>query len=612
MGLDAETLGRYSGRLNRLVGIGDIDLHLDEIAPNLGIDEIVDIFNRVNSGGTKLSKGDLALAKICAEWGQARPEMRAQLDRWQASGYQFSLDWLLRNVNAVATGRAPFSALEDVSATDFEASLTASVGHVGHFLELVGGRLGLDHDRVLMGRYAFPVISRLLHGGGGRFADGDEADRALYWYIHAALRGRFAGSTETVLTKDLETVEKSGMNGLITSLQRWRGGNLSIDAQDFESLGRGSRFYPLLYLLTRVRKSRDLDTGAVLGEGTAALEVHEIYPKAQLYKQGYARSAVNAIANFAFVGPVTAQKLGKRLPAEYFAECDAAALRSQWIPDDPALWELDRYPDFLVARRELLADAANEFLGELLAGQVPWGEVLAPVVLAAEDDESDARAVQIRALVAELIELGYATPALDVEIADPETGRPLAVAEAFWSDGLQIGQGNPVVLELDPEEADIPRLNELGCEVFTSVDALRGYALRRGEVASGDREDEIGVATPEPGEVVTADAPPAAGGEFDRAVLDIIDRCRNELRYNPKYFRVMITQHGALGAARKLLLAPSVSDGFVSLWEKQRLDLTVEALVVERRFAHLFTDDELSIARRRLDDFGYAVSSASA
>jgi hypothetical protein len=60
------------------------------------------------------------------------------------------------------------------------------------------------------------------------------------------------------------------------------------------------------------------------------------------------------------------------------------------------------------------------------------------------------------------------------------------------------------------------------------------------------------------------------------------------------------------------LLAPSVSDGFVSLWEKQRLDLTVEALVVEGRFAHLFTEDELGIARRRLDDFGYAVSSASA
>ncbi len=30
------------------------------------VDVVVDIFNRVNSGGTKLSKGDLALAKICA------------------------------------------------------------------------------------------------------------------------------------------------------------------------------------------------------------------------------------------------------------------------------------------------------------------------------------------------------------------------------------------------------------------------------------------------------------------------------------------------------------------------------------------------------------------
>jgi hypothetical protein len=28
-------------------------------------------FNRVNSGGTDLSKGDLALARICAEWPQA-------------------------------------------------------------------------------------------------------------------------------------------------------------------------------------------------------------------------------------------------------------------------------------------------------------------------------------------------------------------------------------------------------------------------------------------------------------------------------------------------------------------------------------------------------------
>lgn len=86
-------------------------------------------------------------------------------------------------------------------------------------------------------------------------------------------------------------------------------------------------------------------------------------------------------------------------------------------------------------------------------------------------------------------------------------------------------------------------------------------------------------------------------------MLDLVERCRTELRYNPRYFRVMVTQHGALGATRRLLHAPAVSDGFVTLWERRRLDLTVESLVVDDRFAHLFTDEERQVARKRLDDF---------
>ena len=61
--------------------------------------------------------------------------MRRNLDRWRDAGYQFTPDWLLRNVNAVATGRAPFSALEDVSAADFQDALNETVHHVDHFLD---------------------------------------------------------------------------------------------------------------------------------------------------------------------------------------------------------------------------------------------------------------------------------------------------------------------------------------------------------------------------------------------------------------------------------------------------------------------------------------------
>ena len=57
------SVGTYFGRLSTLLGIREIDLHIEEITgPDKSIDIVVDIFNRVNSGGTKLSKGDLALA----------------------------------------------------------------------------------------------------------------------------------------------------------------------------------------------------------------------------------------------------------------------------------------------------------------------------------------------------------------------------------------------------------------------------------------------------------------------------------------------------------------------------------------------------------------------
>jgi hypothetical protein len=95
---------------------------------------------------------------------------------------------------------------------------------------------------------------------------------------------------------------------------------------------------------------------------------------------------------------------------------------------------------------------------------------------------------QVDALVEDVIRMGLACPTLDVEVPDPETGAVLAVAQAFWADGLQAGQGAPVVLELDPGAADRSRFAELGYVVFDSVDALRRFVQRRNEMASGDRD----------------------------------------------------------------------------------------------------------------------------
>ncbi|RAO52740.1 hypothetical protein LUPAC06_05601 [Micromonospora saelicesensis] len=45
-----------------------------------------------------------------------------------------------------------------------------------------------------------------------------------------------------------------------------------------------------------------------------------------------------------------------------------------------------------------------------------------------------------------------------------------------------------------------------------------------------------------------------------------------------------------------------VSDGFTALWERGRVDVTAEAVVIRPRFRALFTEEELAIASSRVVD----------
>ena len=64
----------------------------------MGIDEVLDIFIRVNSGGTKLSRSDLLMSTICASWDKARDEVEDLLDSINAKGrgFKFDIDFIMR------------------------------------------------------------------------------------------------------------------------------------------------------------------------------------------------------------------------------------------------------------------------------------------------------------------------------------------------------------------------------------------------------------------------------------------------------------------------------------------------------------------------------------
>jgi hypothetical protein len=92
---------------------------------------------------------------------------------------------------------------------------------------------------------------------------------------------------------------------------------------------------------------------------------------------------------------------------------------------------------------------------------------------------------------------------------------------------------------------------------------------------------------------------------FKGAMVDIYTRAVAECDYRPTRFLHTIEERGAVATAKALLHAPKASDGFATLWERGRLDLSVEALVLQNRWRPLFTDDERAIARKRLHQVGY-------
>jgi len=162
-----DNLTEYLNRLTSIHSIKDVDLHIEEVTgEDKTVDVVVDVFNKVNSGGTKLSKGDLALAKVCAEWPDARQELKALLKKWEKAGYYFKLEWLLRIVNTVVTESAYFSALKDVDVSMIQEGLKKAEKSVDYLLNLISSRLGLDHDRVLGSRYSFPLLAGFFLEGG--------------------------------------------------------------------------------------------------------------------------------------------------------------------------------------------------------------------------------------------------------------------------------------------------------------------------------------------------------------------------------------------------------------------------------------------------------------
>jgi hypothetical protein len=93
---------------------------------------------------------------------------------------------------------------------------------------------------------------------------------------------------------------------------------------------------------------------------------------------------------------------------------------------------------------------------------------------------------------------------------------------------------------------------------------------------------------------------------FDVAMLHIYQRAKSEADYTAAIFLRMLNDRRGLATAKYLINCSKLSDGYTQLYERGRIDLTVEVLVVEDpKWHELFSPEEIAAAAARLRKYGY-------
>lgn len=93
--------------------------------------------------------------------------------------------------------------------------------------------------------------------------------------------------------------------------------------------------------------------------------------------------------------------------------------------------------------------------------------------------------------------------------------------------------------------------------------------------------------------------------EFTKELLDNVAEMK-QYGYNPTIYTRMISENGAVNAAKKLVVKDVQSSGFATLIMLRKLELSVEASVIKDKYKDLFTDAEIQNSIRKLKEANFS------
>ena len=358
---------KFLDHLKRLRRILDYRYRMVTIDQSRTYSDVVHIFVRVNSHGTRLSAADLALAQISTIWEAAVDKIENLEDHYGQHGHNFNTSIILRALTIFATDlrQCRFDHLNTLSAKQIERGLDRTRIYLDAAVDLMRNDLGIDHSALLASNFVPIVIASYLWKLD-RNPRKAERDQLRKWALLALSWGRYSGSGVPMLEEDIREIRLNhGCDALIARLQQNRG-SIKVISEDIADRNMQNPMFKTMLLSFRENDIEDwLDGGKVSWANIGAPQkpnIHHIFPQARLKRNGHPPNEINDLANLAFINAESNQRLSDSSPADYLPRVDPRELRKQCIPVDQQLWQIDAYDDFLKARRKLLTRRLNQFM----------------------------------------------------------------------------------------------------------------------------------------------------------------------------------------------------------------------------------------------------------
>ena len=358
-----DTIGDIVGQVQAKF-ISEPRLLFQEIDERLGYSEVLEVFKRVNSGGTKLEASDLAFAIVKLEQGDLEEKMYSLLDILKQSGFQsFDTDFLIKAALLILGRGAKYdlSRINDSFLADFAAHFDSIQRAMDNTIEFLVNHCKIQADRFLRSPNALiPILDYLMRQRGQDFPPGAQDQARTYLYMSQFFR-LFGRGTDTVLNRLHEvmpgkvvitptTTESFPLPAIADYMTKRQARPFAYDPAMLEDLDI------VLNIIHGGVKQLPVLRGW-------SLERDHIFPRRLLENMGLPDDMVNDIGNFRFLTKARNIRKSDGIPeaTEFFGGNDSV-VRHYFEQARTSLTRAS-YEDFVKARRSLIEQQLRGFIG---------------------------------------------------------------------------------------------------------------------------------------------------------------------------------------------------------------------------------------------------------